>query len=134
MHYMDAKSTREKLDGNFIRMICAVLKKILEVTPVPATEQPLTSHRKTIQVRRTRHARHCRRSKDDIICYILQWSPTPSNDIHRLYKDTVWGSENLLRPLDIRDGWGKRERERDRGGEREYCCIHIYTGYIPTQW
>ena len=42
------------------------------------TKQQLYGHllpiTKTIQVRRTRHAVHCRRSRDELISNILQWS------------------------------------------------------------
>ena len=60
----------EKLDGNYTRMLQAILNK--------SWWQHLTRHQlygylppitKTIQVRRTRHAGHCRRSKDELYSY-----------------------------------------------------------------
>ena len=72
--------------------------------------QPIT---KTIQVRRTRHAGHCCRSKDELISDILQW--TPSNGranaggpartyIQRLCSITGYSLEDLPGAMDERDG------------------------------
>ena len=51
---------------------------------------------KTIQVRRTRHAGHCWRSRDELISYVLLWDPhiwpgksrTTSSNIHSA---AIWG-------------------------------------------
>ena len=50
------KRVEKKLDGNYIRILRAT-KKILEATSYETIAvEPLTSHLKTIKVRRTRHA------------------------------------------------------------------------------
>ena len=54
------KRMEKKLDGNYTRMLRAILNKSWRQQP---TKQQLYGHlppiTKTIQVRRTRHARHC---------------------------------------------------------------------------
>ena len=58
----------EKLDGNYTRMLRAILNSSWRQHP---TKHQLYSHlpptTKTIQVRRTRHAWHCWRSRDELI-------------------------------------------------------------------
>ena len=71
------KRLEKKLDGNYTRMLRAVLNKSLRQHP---TRHQLYGHlhpiTKTIQVRRTRHAGHCWRSKDELISDVLLWTPT----------------------------------------------------------
>ena len=60
MHCMHAKCMEEKLNGNYTRILRAVLNKSWRQHP---TKHQLYGHlppiMKTIQVRRTRHAGHC---------------------------------------------------------------------------
>ena len=69
--------TFKKLDGNYTRMLRAILNKSLRQYP---TRHQLYGHlppiTKTIQVRRTRHAGHCWRSRDELISDVLLWTPT----------------------------------------------------------
>ena len=71
------KRLEKKLDGNYTIMLRAILNKSWRQQP--ARHQlyghlpPIT---KTIQVRRTRHAGHCWRSKDELISNVLLWTPT----------------------------------------------------------
>ena len=71
------KPLKKKLDGNYTRMLRAILNKSWRQHP---TRHQLYGHlppiTKTIQVRRTRHAGHCRRSKDELISDVLLWTPT----------------------------------------------------------
>ena len=71
------KRLEKKLDGNYTRMLRAILNKLWWQRP---TRHQLYGYRppitKTIQVRRTRHAGHCWRSKDEIISDVLLWIPT----------------------------------------------------------
>ena len=71
------KRLEKKLDGNYTRMLRAILKKSRRQHP---TKHQLYGHlppiTKTIQVRRTRHARHCRRSRNELISDALLWTPT----------------------------------------------------------
>ena len=66
----------KKLDGNYTRMLQAILNKSWWQHP---TRHQLYSHlppiMKTIQVRQTRHAGHCWRSKDELISDVLSWTP-----------------------------------------------------------
>ena len=71
------KWLEKKLDGNYIRMLRAILNK--------SWQQHATWHQlfgqlppitKTIQVRRTRHAGKCWRSKDELISDVLLWTLT----------------------------------------------------------
>ena len=70
------KRLEKKLDGNYTRMLRAILNKSWRQHP---TRHQLYSHlppiTKTIQVRRTRHAGHCWRSRDELISDVLQWTP-----------------------------------------------------------
>ena len=70
------KRLEKKLDGNYTRMLRAILNK--------SWRQHFTRHQlyghlppitKTIQVRRTRHAGHCWRSRDELISDVLLWIP-----------------------------------------------------------
>ena len=67
----------EKLDGNYTRMLRVILNKSWRQHP---TRHQLYSHlppfTKTIQVRWTRHAGHCWRSRDELISDVLLWTPT----------------------------------------------------------
>ena len=74
--WMLTKRLKKKLDGNYTRMLRAILNKSWRQHP---TRRQLYGHlpliTKTIQVRRTRHAGHCWRSKDELISDALQWTP-----------------------------------------------------------
>ena len=71
------KWLRKKLDSNYTRILRAILNKSWRQHP---TRHQLYGHlppiTKTIQVRRTRHAGHCWRSRGDLICDVLLSSPT----------------------------------------------------------
>ena len=70
------KRLKKKLDGNYTRMLRAILNKSWRQHP---TRHQLYGHlppiTKTIQARRTRHAGHCWRSKDELISDVLLWTP-----------------------------------------------------------
>ena len=69
------KRLEKKLDGNYTRMLRAVLNKSWRQH---STRHQLYGHlpliTKTIQARRTRHAGHCWRSKDVLISDVLLWT------------------------------------------------------------
>ena len=81
--YMDAlhecwlNGWRKKLDGDYTRMLLAILNMSWRQHPkkqqVYGHLPPIT---KTIQVRRTRHAGHCWRSRDELVSYVLLWTPS----------------------------------------------------------
>ena len=67
--WMLTKRLEKKLDGNYTRMLRAILNKSWRQHP---TKQQLYGYQSpTIQVRRTRHAGHCWRTKDELISDVL---------------------------------------------------------------
>ena len=105
----------KKPDGNHTIMLRAVLNKSWRQKP---TKQQLYGHRppitKTIKVRRTRHAGHCWRIKDEHINDVLRWTPThgrakvgrPARTyLQQLYADTGCSLGDLPGAMDDRDGW-----------------------------
>ena len=71
------KRLEKKLDGNYTRMLRAILNKPWWQHP---TRHQLYGHlppiTKTIQVRRTRHVGHRGRSRDELIGDVFLWTPT----------------------------------------------------------
>ena len=115
------KRPEKKLDGNYTRKLRAILNKLWRQHP---TRHQLYGHlppiTKTIQVRRTRHAGHCWRSKDELISDVLLWTPTygrakagrPSRTyIQQLCEDTGCSPEDLPEAMNDREKW--RERVSD---------------------
>ena len=115
------KRLEKKLDGNYTRMLRAILNKSWWQHP---TRHQLYDHlppiTKTIQVRRTWHAGHCWRSRDELISDVLLWTPThgrakagrPARSyIQQLCEDTGCCPEDLPRAMNNREEW--RERVRD---------------------
>ena len=71
------KPLEKKLDGNYTRMLRAILNKSWWQHPskhkLYGYLPPIT---KTIQVRRNRYAGHWCRSRDELISDVLLWTPT----------------------------------------------------------
>ena len=69
------KRLEKGLDGNYTRMLRAILNKSWRQHP---TRHQLYGHlppiMKTIKVRQTRHAGHCWRSRDELISDVLLWT------------------------------------------------------------
>ena len=102
-------------------MLRAILNKSWRQDP---TRHQLYGHlppiTQTIQVRRTRHAGHWWRSRDEFIRDVLLWTPThgrakagrPARTyIQQLCEDTGCCPEDLPRVMNDREEW--RERVRD---------------------
>ena len=110
------KRLKKKLDGNYTRMLRAILNKSWQQHP---TRHQLYGHlppiTKTIQVRRARHAGHCWRSKDELISDVLLWTKQKQDDqlehIQQLCEDTGYSPEDLPEAMNDREKW--RERVRD---------------------
>ena len=111
----------EKLDGNYARMLLAILNRSWQQHP---TQPQLYGHlppiTKTIQARRTRHAGHCWRSKDEIVSDVLLGTPAYGQSkagrpartfIQQLCDDTGCNPEDLPKAMNNRETW--RERVRD---------------------
>ena len=97
------KRLEKKLDGNYTRMLRAVLNKSWWQHP---TRHQLYGHlppiTKTIQVRRTRHAGHCWRSKDELVSDVLLWTPTyavqkQDNQLELTYSNYVRTQDVILK-------------------------------------
>ena len=89
--WMLTKCREEKLDGNYTRMLRAVLNKSWKQHP---TKQQLYGHlppiMKTILIRRTRHAGHCWRSKNELGGDILLCRPFHMDDqLEPIYSSSV---------------------------------------------
>ena len=107
------KRIEKKLDGNYTRMLQAILNKSWRQLP---TKQQLYGHlppiTKTIKVRQTRH---CWRSWDELISVVLLWTPShrrvkvgrpARTNIQQLCADTGCSLEDM----DDREGWQERAR------------------------
>ena len=115
------KRLETKLDGNYTRMLRAILNRSRRQDP---TKHQLYGHlppiTKTIQIRRIRQAGHCWRSGDELIRDVLLWTPLhgrakagpPARTyIQRLCEDTGCSREDQPEAMNDREKW--RERVRD---------------------
>ena len=115
------KQMEKKLDGNYTRMLRAIMNKSWRQHP---TKKRLYGHlppiSKTIKIRRTRHAGHYWRRRDEPISYVLLWTPLqrrakagrPARTyVQQVCVDTGSKPQNLPEAMNDRKGW--RERVRD---------------------
>ena len=115
------KRMKKNLDGNYTRMLLAILNKSRRQQP---TKQQLYSHlppiTKTIKFRRTRHAGHCWRSKDELISDVLLLTFShgrakagrPARTyVQQLREDTGCSPEDQPEAMNDWEEW--RERVRD---------------------
>ena len=118
--WTQTKRLQKKLDGNCTRMLRAILNKSWRQHPTrPHLYGHLPPITKTIQVRRTRHAGHCWRSKDELIRDILLWTSTHGHAkagrpartyIQQLCEDTGCCPEDLSGAMNDREEWRERVR------------------------
>ena len=103
---------------------------------------------KTIKVRRTRHAGHCWRSKDELISDILLWTPSHGRSkagrpartyIQQLSADTGYSLEDLQGAMDDKDGWQERVREIHASSTWWWWWSSVWksdlfdkTGFLPS--
>ena len=138
---------RKKLDGNYTWMLRAILNKSWWQH---STRHQLYGHlppiTKTIQVRRTRHAGHCWRSRDEFISDVLLWTPTygrtkagrPARTyIQQLCVDTECSPEDLPEAMNDKEKWREKIRDIRASGMTWRLNIYIYI-YIyqthPHKW
>ena len=134
------KRLEKKLDGNYTRMLRAILNKSWQQHP---TRHQLYGHlppiTKTIQVRRTRHAGHCWRSRDELIRDVLLWIPThgrakagrPARTyIQQLCEDTGCCPEDLPRAMNDREEWRERVRDIRAASTIWWWWWYIYTHFL----
>ena len=120
------KRLEKKLDGNYTRMLWAILNKSWRQHP---TKHQLYSHlppiTKTIQARWTRHARHCWRNRNELISDVLLWTPTycrakagqPARTyIQQLCEDTGCSPEDLPEAMNDREKWWEKVGDIRAGG------------------
>ena len=119
------KLMEKKLDGNYTRMLRAILNRSwrqhLTKHQLHCQQPPIT---KTIQIRRTRHAGHCCRRRDELISDVL-WSPSHGrakagrsarNYIQQLWEDTRCSTEDLPEAMNDWGSWRERTRDIRAGG------------------
>ena len=115
------KRMEKKLDGNYTRMLRAILNKSWRQH---STKQQLYGHlppiTKTVKIRRTRHAGHCWRSRDELIRDVLQWIPSHGRAkagrpariyILQLCVDRGCSPEDLPEGMNGREWWWERVRD-----------------------
>ena len=133
------KRLKKKLDSNYTRMLRAILNKSWQQHP---TRHQLYGHlppiTKTIQVRWTRHAGHCWRSKDELISDVLLWTPAYGQAkagrpawtyILQLCEDTGCNPEDLPKAMNDREKWRERVRDIHAGGTTWWWWWYIYFKY-----
>ena len=132
------KRLEKKLDGNYTRMLRAILNKSWRQHP---TRHQLYGHlppiTETIQVRRTRQAGHCWRSRDENISDVLLWTPTHGRAkagrpawtyIQQLCEDTRCCPEDLHEVMNDREKWQERVRDIRATSTTWGWYIYIYHG------
>ena len=115
------KRPKKKLDGNYTRILRAILNKSWRQHP---TRHQLYGHlppvTKNIHVRRIRHAGHCWRSRDELMSDVLLWTPTYGRAkagrlartyIHQLCEDTGCSHEDLPKAMNDREKWWEMVRD-----------------------
>ena len=134
------KRLEKKLDGNYTRMLRAILNKSWRQHP---TRHQLYGHlppiTKTIQVRRARHAGHCWRSRDELIRDVLLWTPTHGHAkagrsartyIQQLCEDTGCCPEDLPRAMNDREEWAREGQGYPCYQRDMMMMMMIYISYI----
>ena len=131
------KRLEKKLDGNYTRMLRAILNKSWRQHP---TRHQLYGHlppiTKSIQVRRTRRAGHYWRSRDELIRDVLLWTPTYGRAkagrparicIQQLREGTECSPEDLSEAMNDREKWRERVRDiRTCGTTFWFFCLMAY--------
>ena len=92
---------------------------------------------KTIKIRRTRHARHCWRSRDELISDLLLWTPSHGQAkggrpdrtyIQQLYKDTGCSLEDQPEAMDDWEAWRERARDIRADGATRWWWWKLFYG------
>ena len=127
------KRLEKKIDGNYTRMLRAILNRSWRQHP---TKQPLYGHlppiTKTIKDRRTRHAGHCWRSRDELIIDVLLWTSSHGRAkagrrariyIQQLCEDTGCSPEDLPEAMNDRERWCDRVRDIRADGTTRWWTV-----------
>ena len=115
------KRIEKKLDGNYTRMLQAILNKSWrQHSTKPQLYGHLPPITKTIKVRRTRHAGHCWINRDELISDVLLWTTSygwakagqPARTyIQQLGEDTECSPEDLPEAMNDRKEWQESVRD-----------------------
>ena len=99
---------------------------------------------KTIQVRRTRHAGHCRRSRDELISDVLLWTLIygrakpgwPARTyIQQLCKDMGCSLEDLPEAMNDWEKWRERVRDiRASSATWWWWYIYVFVLMLTSSW
>ena len=142
------KRLKKKLDGNYTRMLRAILNNSRRQHPTkPQLYGHLPPITKTIQVRRARHVRHCRRIRDELTSDVLLWTPTygrakawrPARTyIQQLCEDTGCSPEDLPEAMNDGEKWRERVRDIRANGTTwwwwwwlSYPSVYFFVGKFP---
>ena len=95
------KQMEKKLDCNYTSMLWAVLNKFWgQYASKQQWYGQLPPITKTIQIRRTRHVGHCRRSRDELNSDILLWTPSQQkrqdDQLEPIYNRSVLIQDKVL--------------------------------------
>ena len=101
--WMLTKRLEKKLDGNYTRMLRAILNKSWQQH---TTRHQLYSHlppiTKIIQARRTRHTGHCWKSKDELISDVLLWTLHMANQNQDDQLEHTYSSYVMIRDVTLK--------------------------------
>ena len=114
------KRMEKRLGRNYTRMLRAILNMSWRQHPINLQLYGhLTSITKTIKIRRTKHAGHCWRSRDELVSDVHLWTPSHRRTkagrpvrtyIQQLCADTRCSSEDLPKAMGDREVWRERVR------------------------
>ena len=115
---MLTKRMEKKLDGNYTRMLRAILNKSWKQHP---TKHQLYNHlppiMKTIKVRKTRHAGHCGKCRNELISDVLLWPPSHGRAKQGDQLEPTYSSSLRIRDVALRtcQKWWTIGRSGGRG-------------------
>ena len=121
------KRLEKKQDGNYTRMLRAILNKSWRQH---STKYQLYGHlppiTKTIQVRRTRHAGHCWRSRDELISDVLLWTPHMAEQKQDDQLEHTYSSSMRIRDVALKtcQRWWTIRRSGERGSGIPVLAAH----------
>ena len=134
------KRLEKKLDGNYTRMLQAILNRSWRQHP---TRHQLYGHlppiTKTIQVRWTRLAGRCWRSRDGLKSDVHLWTPTHGwakagrpawTYIQQLCEDTGCSPEDLPEAMNDSEKWRERVRDIHAGGTTQWWWYIHYQSKV----
>ena len=131
--WTQTKRMEKKLDGNYTRMLRAILNKSWRQHP---TKQRLYGHQppvaKTIKVIQTRHAGHCWRSRDELVSDLLRWTRDEQRldvQLEHTYSSSLPILDvDLPKAMDDREGW--RESQKYPCWQRDMMLV----GWLGFLW